>query len=77
MLKSLIFQARRSFASKVYVQGIPTEWGHTEIKSRFNSVGPITYVHLIKTSLGQNAGKAIITFEQDDSGDQAIARFDN
>ena len=69
MLSSFIAQTRRRFASKVFVNGLPAEWNHTEIRARFSSVGPITYVHLIKNSLGQNAGKAIITFEKDDSGD--------
>jgi len=77
MLKSFITNTRRTFASKVFVNGLPSEWGHSEIRARFSSVGPVTYVHLIKNSLGQNAGKAIITFEKDDAGDQAIARFDN
>jgi RNA recognition motif-containing protein len=77
MLRTLIANSRRTFASKVYVQGLPVEWDFTEIKQRFGSVGPVTYVHLIKNSIGQNSGKAILTFEKDESGEQAIARFDN
>jgi hypothetical protein len=69
MLSSFIATTRRTFASKVFVNGLPAEWGHSEVRARFSSVGPVTYVHLIKNSLGQNAGKAIITFEKDDAGD--------
>jgi len=34
-------------------------------------------VQLVKNSMGQNSGKAVLTYERDDSADTAIKQFDN
>ena len=40
-------------------------------------MGNVEKVNLIKNSLGQNSGKALVTFEKEDSVDKAVNTFHN
>lgn len=67
----------KRFQSKVFVRGLPTDWDHAEMIQRFGSVGPISQVFFVKNQQGQNTGKAILTYEEEQAGAKCIARFDN
>ena len=53
----------RAFTARVFVEGLPSEWSHHEIAQRFSIAGSIQKVNLVKNSMGQNTGKAIVTFD--------------
>ena len=68
---------RRRFASRVFVQGLPVDWDRSEVTSRFGIVGQLDKVHLVLDNLGKPTGKAVLSYVEDDAGDQAIKHFDN
>jgi len=55
----------RAFTSRVFVEGLPVDWTHHEIAQRFSMVGNVQKVNLVKNSMGQTTGKAIVTYEQE------------
>lgn len=59
--------ARASFTSRVFVEGLPLDWTHHEIAQRFGLTGSVLKVNLVKNSMGQNTGKAIVTYEKESS----------
>ena len=59
------------------MQGMPTDWDRSEILTRFGKVGTIQNIHLVLNSTGQQTGKAILTYDKDESGEIAIQKFDN
>ena len=67
----------KRFHSKVFIRGIPTDWDHAEMISRFGTIGPISQVYFVRNQQGQNTGKVIMTYEDDKSADLCIARFDD
>lgn len=69
--------ALRAFTSRVFVEGLPGDWSHHEIAQRFSIAGTVQKVNLVKNSLGQNTGKAIITFEKESGAQSAQEKFDN
>ena len=71
------FLSMRAFTARVFVEGLPSEWTHHEIAQRFSVSGSIQKVNLVKNSLGQNTGKAIVTFDQESSAQSAQEKFDN
>ena len=60
---ALSLLSTRAFTSRVFVEGLPSEWTHHEIAQRFSIAGTVQKVNLVKNSIGQNTGKAIVTFE--------------
>ena len=67
----------RMLSARIFVQGIPVDWDENEINARFSLVGALNSVHFVKSSTGAKTGKVVIDFAEQDSADQAIARFDN
>ena len=67
----------RTFSSKVFVSGIPTDWDENEINARFSLVGPLQNVQFVRNSLGEYTGTVAIEYQDKDSAEQAVARFDN
>jgi RNA recognition motif-containing protein len=61
----------RAFTTRVFVEGLPTEWTHHEIAQRFSLAGSVQKVNLVKNSMGHNTGKAIVTFDQESSAQSA------
>lgn len=68
---------RFSFTSKIFVEGLPADWNHQEIANRFVRIGQIQKVNLVKNSLGQPTGKAIVTFSDENAALKATSLFDN
>lgn len=71
------FTSMRAFTARVFVEGLPADWSHHEIAQRFAVSGAVQKVNLVKNNLGQNTGKAIVTFEQESSAQNAQEKFDN
>lgn len=57
------FSAMRAFTTRVFVEGLPAEWTHHEIAQRFSAAGSVQKVNIVKNSMGQNTGKAVVTFD--------------
>mmetsp|Transcript_1777 Transcript_1777/g.2314 ORF Transcript_1777/g.2314 Transcript_1777/m.2314 type:complete len:186 (-) Transcript_1777:103-660(-) len=75
-LSGLLVGARPfSKYTKVYVNHLPTYWDEKEIKDRFGIVGEIKSVRLIKNSLGENSGKALIDYNNNKTAMAAIEKF--
>lgn len=68
----MAYMQHRSFAKKLFVQGLPTDWDQNDIASRFSLTGTLESVNLVKNSMGQNSGKAVLIYEHDNSADTAI-----
>ena len=62
---------------QVFIQNLPKYWDKNEIASRFGIIGSIEKVNLIKNSLGQNSGKVIIEYQNEQMAQEAIKKFDN
>jgi RNA recognition motif-containing protein len=75
--KTYLTTSMRAFTARVFVEGLPADWSHHEIAQRFAVSGAVQKVNLVKNNLGQNTGKAIITFEQEASAQNAQEKFDN
>jgi hypothetical protein len=61
--KTYLTTSMRAFTARVFVEGLPADWSHHEIAQRFAVSGAVQKVNLVKNNLGQNTGKAIVTFE--------------
>ena len=59
----LTYMQLRAFTARVFVEGLPADWTHHEIAQRFSIAGQVQKVNLVKNNLGQNTGKAIVTFD--------------
>ncbi|CDW79577.1 rna-binding domain protein [Stylonychia lemnae] len=67
----------RLFSSKIFAEGLPTDWTQQEIAQYYGVVGEITQVNLVKNTMGQNTGKAIVTFSKDQAQKAAVQKFNN
>ena len=67
----------RMFNTKVFVQGLPTEWDENEINARFSLAGPLERVHFVKSAQGLKTGKVVLEYQESSNAEQAVARFDN
>ena len=65
----------RAFTSRIFVEGLPIDMSSEDVSSRFGIAGAVQKVNFVKNTLGQNTGKAIITFDKDNSAQNAIERF--
>lgn len=70
---SLLAQRAAFFSARVLVTGLPAEWDETEINSRFSLAGPLDRIHFIKSKTGLRTGKAVLTYQEEDGAEQAIA----
>ena len=75
--KAQLFTSFRAFSARIFVEGLPADWTHHEIAQRFAVAGAVQKVNLVKNNLGQNTGKAIVTFDQESSAQNAQEKFDN
>lgn len=72
LLKSTFLLSRTSFlpihrlfTTRIFIEGLPADWSHHEIAQRFSLAGTVQKVNLVRNSLGQTTGKAIVTYEQE------------
>jgi RNA recognition motif-containing protein len=69
--------ALRTFTNRIFVEGLPSDWSHHEVAQRFAAAGTVHKVNLVRNSLGQATGKAIVTYEHEQSAKSAQEKFDN
>ena len=67
----------RLFTTRIFVEGLPADWSHHEVAQRFSIAGTVQKVNLVRNSLGQATGKAIVTYEQESAATAAQEKFDN
>jgi len=65
------------FSSKILVSNLPKHWDIHEINNRFKISGPVAQVQLIKDSLGQNSGKAVVEYQYEKHASSAVQTFNN
>ena len=61
----------------LYVENIPTDWNKDEIIKRFQQIGVVEDVHIIKTPLGESTGKIVVKYEKIENLIKAIEMFKN
>ena len=61
----------------LYVENIPHDWNEEDIKTRFEQIGVVESVHIIKNTLGESAGKIVVQFEKIENIVSAIEKFKN
>ena len=67
----------RFFSARILVSHLPREMEKQEILSRFSKCGPIEQVQIIKNSLGQSSGKALVTYKYKKNADEAVLTFND
>ena len=55
----------RAFSNKVLISNRSPDWNTNDISSRYSKCGQIAQVQLIKNSMGQNTGKAVVEFKSE------------
>ena len=63
--------------TQIFVKHLPSGWDQNEVATRFGVVGPVLKVNLIKNSEGENTGKALISFKDNSTAQQAIDMFNS
>jgi RNA recognition motif-containing protein len=61
----------------LYVENIPRDWNEEDIKSRFQQIGNVEKVHIIKNALGDPTGKIVVHYEKIENIVNAIEKFHN
>eukprot|EP00347_Sterkiella_histriomuscorum_P001584 403371466 len=67
----------RTITSRIFVEGLPADFNTQEIANHFKLAGEVQDVNLVRNSMGQNTGKALVTFKSKSSADQALQKFNN
>ena len=52
MWRTVTQQRVMMFSNRVFVQGIPSDWGKDEINSRFSLAGKLNAIHMVKNQSG-------------------------
>jgi len=61
----------------LYVENIPRDWNEEDIKTRFQQIGNVEKVHIIKNALGDPTGKIVVHYEKIENIVNAIEKFHN
>lgn len=61
----------------LYVENIPRDWNEEDIRSRFQQIGNVEKVHIIKNTLGDPTGKIVVQYEKVENIVNAIQKFQN
>ena len=61
----------------LYVENIPVDWNQEDIITRFQQIGKVENVHIIKTALGEATGKIVVQYEKIENIISAIEKFKN
>lgn len=59
----------------LYIDSLPKKWSEDEIKERFEKIGQVKNIHLVKNSLGEFLGNAIVTLSNMKSVEISIEKM--